>query len=249
MPAAKKPTTLKNAGTKPAAKKVTTPKATGAKSSATRKPRGRPAARNGESATISILNAAVEEFGLHGFEGANITEIAKRAGVAKPLVHYHYKTKDKLWYAAVKHTMSELDGEIGKLVFEIRGMDPIEAFKLALRKYAYFSSRNPNVARMIVSETVRGTDRAIWAQNEYQRPAYKLFGMLLEFAESTGLFKKIPPYHLLPIMNGAINAFPADRDILNKIYGINTDDQATLEQHLDIVIDTLLNGLLIPPQN
>lgn len=211
-----------------------------------RKPRGRPSTSRsgGDSAPTSILKAAVDEFGMHGFEGANITNIAERAQVAKPLVHYHFKTKDKLWYAAISHAMNDLQSDMGKLIFEIRGMDPVEAFKIAIKRYAYFCARNPNVARMLVSEVVRDTDRARWAQAEYQGPAYQLFNALQDEAARSGRFKNIPPYHFLPMINGAINAFAADRAILKTLYDIDTDDPKVIEQHLEIIIDALLNGLL-----
>ena len=58
---------------------------------------GRPRLRD-QAAPITeiILDLALQEFGHHGFEGTNIADIAERAGVAKPLVHYHFETKEKL---------------------------------------------------------------------------------------------------------------------------------------------------------
>lgn len=212
------------------------------------KSRGRPITSVGEAASTTILKAAVEEFGLHGFDGANITNIAERAGVAKPLVHYHFKTKDNLWYAAVQHVMSELQSDMGKLEFEIRNMDAVEAFKLAVRKYAHFCTRNPNFARMLLSEVVRDNDRAAWIQKEYQAPAYQLFASLHEIAIGTGRLKSIPSYHILPMINGAINAFTADRGILKSLYNVDTTDPRVLEQHLEILIDIFLNGLIIDPE-
>ena len=202
-----------------------------------------------ESATTSILLAAVEEFGHQGFEGANIADIALRAGVARPLVHYHFKTKDQLWYAAVKHAMTSLQNEIVKLAFELRGMDPVEALKLGIRKYAYFCGRNPSVARMMLSEIVRDTERARWVRATYIEPSYQMFEGLQQMVVASGRFKAIHPGYILPILNGAISAFAADRGVLRKRYGIDTTDSKVIENYAEFVMDALLNGLLIRPSS
>lgn len=44
-----------------------------------------------------ILKAAEKEFMLHGYDGARIVAIAKRACVGHPLLHYHFKTKKDLF--------------------------------------------------------------------------------------------------------------------------------------------------------
>lgn len=211
-----------------------------------RKPPARRSAQRRAGAPGKILRAAVEEFGRHGFEGANISQIAERAGVVKPLVHYHFKTKDQLWYAAVRLAMQELQAEMAKIPFELRGIDPVEAFKLLVRKYAYFAARNPWVARMVLSEVVRETPRALWVQTEYQEPAYRLFEAMHQQVAASGRFRPVHISHLLPMINGAINAFSADRGVLKKRYGLDNSDPAIVERHADIVVDVLLNGLLLP---
>ena len=49
-----------------------------------------------------ILAAALSEFANRGFDGTTTAEIARRAGVTQPLVHYHFDSKDALWYATVE---------------------------------------------------------------------------------------------------------------------------------------------------
>jgi TetR/AcrR family transcriptional regulator len=49
----------------------------------------------------SILRAATEEFGQLGLAGARVDQIAKRAGVNKQALYYHYGDKDSLFKAAL----------------------------------------------------------------------------------------------------------------------------------------------------
>jgi AcrR family transcriptional regulator len=57
---------------------------------------GRKAVNSGRDA---ILDAAEQIFGMHGFDGGSMSQIAGRAEVAQSLLHYHYKTKDLLYEA------------------------------------------------------------------------------------------------------------------------------------------------------
>ncbi|MEC9364604.1 MAG: TetR/AcrR family transcriptional regulator [Pseudomonadota bacterium] len=211
---------------------------------AAKKARTRKAARRGESAPPKILKAAIEEFGRHGFVGASIGEIARRAGVVKPLVHYHFKTKDQLWFAAVRGAMRQLQGEMSRVPFELRGLDPIEAFKLVVRKYAVFCAHNPWVARMILAEAIRDTHRAQWVQSEYREPAYALFEDIFGRVHDSGRFRQMHPGNLFPLINGAIHAFVADRDVLQARYGIDSRDPQAIEAHARVIVDALLYGLL-----
>ncbi|MEV7242963.1 TetR/AcrR family transcriptional regulator [Streptomyces sp. NPDC003236] len=48
-----------------------------------------------------ILDAAVEEFGRHGYAAASMAEIARRVGVTKPLLYTYFGSKDGLCIACL----------------------------------------------------------------------------------------------------------------------------------------------------
>ena len=50
----------------------------------------------------AILDAAIESFALLGFDGTNFREITQRCGADRPLILYHFKSKENLWKAAVE---------------------------------------------------------------------------------------------------------------------------------------------------
>lgn len=55
-----------------------------------------------------ILEAAKQEFHLKGYEGARMQVIADKAGINKAMLHYYYKTKDKLFEAVFKAAISKI---------------------------------------------------------------------------------------------------------------------------------------------
>jgi TetR/AcrR family transcriptional regulator len=55
--------------------------------------------RDPERSKQQLLDAAVVEFGRHGFSGARVSEIASRAGVNKQLISYYFGGKEGLYRA------------------------------------------------------------------------------------------------------------------------------------------------------
>ena len=62
-----------------------------------RSPRGSERKRDPERTRERILDAAVVEFGEHGFAGARISAIAGRAGVNEQLISYYFDSKEGLY--------------------------------------------------------------------------------------------------------------------------------------------------------
>ncbi len=67
--------------------------------------------RDPEAKRAAILAAAREEFAEHGFAGATIRAIARRAGVTHGLVMLHFSSKEQLFLAAVPGTR-DLTGNV-----------------------------------------------------------------------------------------------------------------------------------------
>jgi TetR/AcrR family transcriptional regulator len=64
-----------------------------------RSPRGQERKRDPERTRERILEAALIEFGEHGFAGARISAIASRAGVNEQLISYYFDGKEGLYRA------------------------------------------------------------------------------------------------------------------------------------------------------
>ncbi|MBJ7450879.1 MAG: TetR/AcrR family transcriptional regulator [Blastococcus sp.] len=55
-----------------------------------------------------VLEAALDLFATHGFDGTSLQEIADRLGITKAAVYYHFRTKDELLLALVRPALDEL---------------------------------------------------------------------------------------------------------------------------------------------
>jgi len=55
-----------------------------------------------------ILKAASRRFGISGFAGASVADVARDAGVSKGLLHYHFESKEHLLLEAQRATFRQL---------------------------------------------------------------------------------------------------------------------------------------------
>jgi AcrR family transcriptional regulator len=108
-----------------------------------------------------ILDAAREEFGEHGLEGATVRAIARRAGVDPSLVLQHYGSKDDLFALACRlddtsspddvtgHLFDVLDVRLGGLPPETRALvrSMLTAPEAAATMKAFLDERVENLTR------------------------------------------------------------------------------------------------------
>jgi AcrR family transcriptional regulator len=83
-----------------------------------------------------VLDAAVAEFGEHGWHGARIEAIAMRAGISHPYLLRLFSSKRDLFIAAIDSAFGRMEGAFTAAVEGDEG-DPIlalgEAYRLLLR--------------------------------------------------------------------------------------------------------------------
>src|SRR6478609_2979416 len=82
-------------------------------SQARRSPRAEERKRDPERTREKILDAAVVEFGEHGYAGARISAIASRAGVNQQLISYYFDGKEGL-YRALMARWRAVSGELNR---------------------------------------------------------------------------------------------------------------------------------------
>jgi AcrR family transcriptional regulator len=108
-----------------------------------------------------VLDAALELFTTHGFEGTSLQDIADRLGVTKAAVYYHFHTKDELLRALVEPAFTELltlvaEGELRPAA--ARGAGVVEVgryvdYLLRHRRVAVWLARDATaMSRPVVTE-------------------------------------------------------------------------------------------------
>ena len=209
-----------------------------------RKP-GRPS-KSSIDASVDIRKAALKAFARGGFNGVSIVEIAKLAGVAKPLVHYHYASKDVLWEAAVGEAVAALRAEVeqfqGALAAPAAAPDLL---RMVARQLVLFASRHPELVHIVVDETGKGGARADWLRTNLLAPGYAMGKTLLEGLARLAGSREPAVEHLAPMILGIMNFPFMDAEIIRDAYGVDVYSQDYVERHGELLFQVLC-PLLLP---
>lgn len=110
-----------------------------------------------KSTEETIFSAATEEFIDKGFDGARMQEIAKRAGINKALLHYYYRTKEKLFDAIFDKVFKAFMPKI----FEVMQSEASLFFKIEafVEGYLTLIYNNPHIPSFILHELNRNPER------------------------------------------------------------------------------------------
>ena len=65
-----------------------------------------------------LLEAALELFTEKGFAGASTREIVERAGVTKPVLYYHFSSKENLYRVLIEEDFARFNRDLGRITEE-----------------------------------------------------------------------------------------------------------------------------------
>ena len=97
-----------------------------------------------------ILQAAYREFTTKGFAGARTTAIAEQAGVTHAMLHYYFRTKEKLYETVVRRKVID----IANLIVKALGDDSLPLFERlekGIGTHFDFLCANPELPRFVLS--------------------------------------------------------------------------------------------------
>lgn len=143
---------------------------------------------------VRIMAAAESVFAEHGFRGATVDEIARRAEMSKPNLLYYFHNKDALYRAVLEHT---LDIWLEPLAEIDADKDPESEIRRYIARKIEASRKNPNASRIFASEMLRGAP----VLGDYLRGALKALVArkcaIIERWIADGKLAPIDPIHLI----------------------------------------------------
>jgi TetR/AcrR family transcriptional regulator len=191
-----------------------------------------------------ILDAAQEIFFREGYAGGKMQDIADAAGINKALLHYYFKSKEKLFEVIFKEAISRFIPKLHQ-VFETEApfFEKLESF---ISIYMNFLISNPAIPMFVMSEINKDPDAftmKIFGGKKSPFPTSLIFTAIQEEIDK-GRIKSIPPPQLL-INIISLCVFPfAGRPMLQRIIGISdTQFNKILEQRKEIIFSFIKDAL------
>jgi len=96
-----------------------------------------------------IIDAAVEEFNLHGYTGASTNNIVKNAEISKGSLFNYFENKDNLFKYLFKVNIEKLVWNFEKNRNHIMNLTLIEAYKMFISMNIQFFTENPKVFQFL----------------------------------------------------------------------------------------------------
>ncbi|MBI2709406.1 MAG: TetR/AcrR family transcriptional regulator [Actinobacteria bacterium] len=100
-----------------------------------------------------LLDTALEVFGAHGFHGASMNQVAEAAGVTKPVLYQHFRSKRALY----RELLDDVADRLALAVVEATGEagSPHRQVQLGLRTYFTFVHGNRAAFRLMFGSGTR----------------------------------------------------------------------------------------------
>ncbi|RLD60153.1 MAG: TetR/AcrR family transcriptional regulator [Bacteroidetes bacterium] len=168
-----------------------------------------------------ILEAARKVFLKKGKDGARMQEIANEAGINKALLHYYFRSKDKLFIAIFDEALDEFIPRIGSVLnSDMSLFDKIRDFT---NHYIEFFIENPLLPLFIFHEIRNNPDRIVkLAGQSGVEPI--LFAEEISRAVDNGLINPVDPRQLIVNMI-SLCIFPFVGQPLVEAFLFNNDDE------------------------
>ena len=188
-----------------------------------------------------ILEAAEQVFLDEGFSGARMQQIADKAGINKAMLHYYFRSKDKLFELIFSYKMKQFMPKIEAAIQNehLELIDKLEQFVLA---YLGMLRQNPRLPVFILS-TVNRNPELVKAINT---PMGKMVIQLMDIEMAKGTIKKVNTQQFIISMIGMC-IFPfAARPIMGGLLDIDKAeyDQILAERHIHVM--QYIRAILLP---
>jgi TetR/AcrR family transcriptional regulator len=197
----------------------------------------------GENTENQILIAARQVFISKGFEGARMQEIADQAGINKALLHYYFRSKEKLFEAVFSEVASNLFPAM-KQMLEAE-LELKEKITLFIRIYLKALDENPFIPAFILNTLNTNPDSFLkYIKKSGLNP--RLLQTQIDDEASKGIIRMIKAEHLMVnIIAMCIFPFVA-RPIVQNIFDMNNEEyQLYLESRQTEIVDFVLKSITV----
>ncbi len=142
-----------------------------------------------------IFEAARDVFHEQGYDGARMQEIAERAGINKAMLHYYYRSKDKLFEAVFRVAALKV---IPKVVDIVKGeMSIDDKLTAVVAAYIDLLRSNPHLPGFVIQELRRNPTSLRKFIGAQARGAFEHLAKDIDEAIARGEIRPIAAEHLL----------------------------------------------------
>lgn len=198
-----------------------------------------PRQRRKETRPQELLDAALSLFVEKGFAATRSEEVARAAGVSKGTLYLYYPSKEELFKAVVRQTLSNLIAEGQELVDAHQGSTSALLQKLMSTWWERVGGTPAaGIHKVVLAEARNFPELAQFYVDEVMKPAKALFSSAVQRGIDCGEFRALParevamalmaPMIFMALHQHSFGACPVD--------GMELDPSSVLQTQLELTL-------------
>jgi TetR/AcrR family transcriptional regulator len=204
--------------------------------------------RTAEVSKKIIIDAAIQEFAIKGFDGARVDEVARRSGINKTLLYYHIGNKDRLFTAALEATYKTI--RIRQKEFAIDRMGPEEGVLRLIKLLMSIWVDYPEIGRLLSNANFLGGQHIRQSKliKRMYSPLLGTLNDLLNRGAKEGIFRKGIDAVDLYISISALSAYYISHHYsFDVLFHTDLMSPRRLRQREHHITDVIFRYLLLKP--
>ncbi len=191
-----------------------------------------------------ILEAAKTVFVSKGMDGARMQEIADEAGINKALLHYYFRTKERLFEAIFTEIIKFAFPRLTQIIQSDVGM--VSKIEQVIDAYMAVLIKHPFVPGFIMKELNRDPTGLLKLVLKFKLNPQVVFDQIQEAMDRGEIIRMKPQHLVVNVVSMCIFPFVA-RPVLNFI--VFKEDPGTLEafyaERADIIKQFVIKAIVI----
>ena len=191
-----------------------------------------------------ILSAATSEFAQHGFGGARVERIARRAEANKRMLYYYFGSKDELFLAVLEDAYAHIRNAEHDL--DLEHADPREALKRLVEFTWNYYLEHPEFMALLATENLHKGSHVHRSRRVHKlhSPLVDTLRAILRRGERQGLFRRgVDPVQLYISIAGEGYFYLSNRYTLSRIFGRDLMAPRELHGRARHITDLVLNAV------
>ena len=190
----------------------------------------------------TILEAAKKVFLDKGFDGARMQEIADEAGINKALLHYYFRSKDKLFDAIFEEAFKQFLPNISEIMVSDRPIE--EKVRAFVSNYIDMLLKNPYIPVFVVRELQRKPDTIVEILKKSKINPIQVAVILKQQTEDGQIIDISLPHLIVNMIGLCVFPFIGRPIIEGFLFNNNTEAyNAFLLERKTLVADFILNAI------
>ena len=167
--------------------------------------------------------------------------------MAQSMVHYHFKSKEQIWKAAIEQLMRDLSERFPLAKDELKDLDPVSRLKVLVRRFLKMSARDISLSRIMIHEGTAPGPRLNWIAEKFLKPGFEPLDETVEEGVDAGLLKNLPIYTVTHTIISAAAMTYCLAPVVDATHGVDLAKSASMDEMADTVLTILFDGILAKP--